>query len=100
MNFQRYNFQTMSTTKVKGLNRGGLLYPIYAVDTIGHDFIAVAGGGGASKTGVPNRIDVISVKTSTFDMFQSNLFFPLDSEVRLLLMLAFIRRNVVEQKRA
>ncbi len=31
-------------------------FPLYTVNTIGDDHFLVAGGGGASKTGVPNAI--------------------------------------------
>lgn len=37
-------------------------YPLYAVEAVGRDSVLVAGGGGAAKTGVPNRIDVVSIK--------------------------------------
>lgn len=43
----------------------GFSYPIYAVDFIGGDSIVVAGGGGAVKTGVSNRVDVVSLSALT-----------------------------------
>ncbi|KAG5446841.1 hypothetical protein CSKR_114367 [Clonorchis sinensis] len=42
----------------------GFTYPIYAVDIVGRNAVVVAGGGGAVKTGVPNRIDVVHLDKS------------------------------------
>ena len=34
-------------------------YPVYQLKAIGPNLLIAAGGGGNSKTGVPNRIDVV-----------------------------------------
>ncbi|KAF5401650.1 hypothetical protein PHET_04839 [Paragonimus heterotremus] len=40
----------------------GFTYPLYAVDVVGRSSLVVAGGGGAVKTGVPNRMDVVHLE--------------------------------------
>ncbi|VDP21389.1 unnamed protein product [Echinostoma caproni] len=40
----------------------GFGYPIYATGCVGRHAVAVAGGGGAAKTGVPNRIDIVDIR--------------------------------------
>ena len=40
---------------------GRTAYPAYCLTTIGESHILISGGGGAAKTGVPNRIDVYLV---------------------------------------
>eukprot|EP00117_Sycon_ciliatum_P024682 scpid57620/ scgid20652/ Prolactin regulatory element-binding protein; Mammalian guanine nucleotide exchange factor mSec12 len=44
-------------------------YPLYSVVSLGNGRIAIAGGGGSSKTGVPNRLEVhhLSVKNSAVE---------------------------------
>ncbi|CAH8661659.1 unnamed protein product [Heterobilharzia americana] len=51
----------MLDSKVKNINAIGFPYPIYVVDVLDRNSLVVAGGGGAVKTGVPNRIDIINL---------------------------------------
>ncbi len=39
--------------------------PIYQLEAIGTNTVVAAGGGGSSKTGVPNRIDVVEIPRSS-----------------------------------
>ncbi|CAL8103844.1 unnamed protein product [Calicophoron daubneyi] len=55
-------------------------YPIYAVDVVSRNAVVVAGGGGAVKTGVPNRIDVVHM-FATGKAIQQNPNCPINAKV-------------------
>ncbi|KAL7058884.1 hypothetical protein AAHC03_013198 [Spirometra sp. Aus1] len=40
-------------------------YPVYQLKAVSSEILLAAGGGGASKTGVPNRIDVVKIVRPT-----------------------------------
>ncbi|VDN11881.1 unnamed protein product, partial [Dibothriocephalus latus] len=40
-------------------------YPVYQLKAVSSEILLTAGGGGASKTGVPNRIDVVKIARPT-----------------------------------
>lgn len=41
-------------------------YPIYQIKAVGANILLAAGGGGLSKTGVPNRIDAVQLNRPVF----------------------------------
>ncbi|CAH8874927.1 unnamed protein product [Trichobilharzia szidati] len=51
----------MLDSKTNNFSALGFPYPIYVVDVLDKNSLVVAGGGGAVKTGVPNRIDIVNL---------------------------------------
>ncbi|KAH8869356.1 prolactin regulatory element-binding [Schistosoma japonicum] len=51
----------MVDSKKASFSALGFPYPLYVVDVLDRNSLVVAGGGGAVKTGVPNRIDIVNL---------------------------------------
>ncbi|KAK4475435.1 hypothetical protein MN116_002489 [Schistosoma mekongi] len=51
----------MVESKTTSFSALGFPYPLYVVDVLDRNSLVVAGGGGAVKTGVPNRIDIVNL---------------------------------------
>ncbi len=41
-------------------------YPVYQLRAVGPNVLLAAGGGGLSKTGVPNRVDIVQINRPAY----------------------------------
>ncbi|VDL91321.1 unnamed protein product [Schistocephalus solidus] len=61
-------------------------YPVYQLKAVSSEILLAAGGGGASKTGVPNRIDVVKIArpTQIVSRGSANASTPLPPEASII----------------